>query len=295
MSHSPSRLLALLFLACWHGLAALPVSAENGTAGRRIELYEPRSRSAQELLPLAATILGDEGEAIVDRGTGKLLLIGAPKRVGEALSVLTEQDRPVAQYEVHYESRSESELEATGVRVVWRPGGSGPRVGVLGDGFRGGSGRVRATAGHRRSGATEHFSGMLRVTEGRPGHVVTGNSFPVDLFRSNYWGRPQVETTYLETTRGFEVTVRRVADNVEVSLSPVDERPVGDGAIERTAAATVVTITPGETVVVARVSEDGSHREVGVPTVYRAGRDRDDRVLLLRVERAEAGAAAPSP
>jgi hypothetical protein len=134
---------------------------------------------------------------------------------------------------------------------------------------------------------------MLRVEEGRPGHIATGSSFPVGLFRSNYWGRPQVETAYLETTRGFEVLVRRVADGVEVSLSPVDERRSEDGAIERTAATTVVTIAPGETVVVARVSEDGKHREYGVPTLYRAGRDRGDRVLLLRVERAGGPAASP--
>jgi hypothetical protein len=299
VSLSLGRLLPLLVLACWQGFAPPAVRAESGSAevavsdSRRIELYEPRSRSAQDLLPLVAAILGDEGEAIVDRGTGKLLLIGAPKRVGEALAVLAKQDRPLAQYEVHYESRSETELEASGVRVVWRAGGSGPRVGVLGERVRLRSGRVRATADHRSSGAADDFAGMLRVEEGRPGHIATGSSFPVDLFRSNYWGRPQVETAYLETTRGFEVLVRRVADGVEVSLSPVDERRSEDGAIERTAATTVVTIAPGETVVVARVSEDGKHREYGVPTLYRAGRDRGDRVLLLRVERAGGPAASP--
>ncbi len=274
----------------WLATGALLFAIAGHTEERRIELYEPRARVADELLPLARAVLGGEGEAVVDSGTGQLLLIGPPARVGEALAILEQQDRRLAQYEVHYESRTEAELESAGASVVWRAGGRGPRIGVLGNGVRVRGGRLRASGGIRAADRGESFSGMLRIEEGRTGEIATGSAFPVDLFGTGAFGYPRVETVYVETQRGFSVTARGVGEGrVEVSLAPIDERPLGNGAVERTAAATQVTVMPGETVVFARAATDSEHRgsRIGTATRYRAGRDLDERVLLLRVERVD--------
>lgn len=248
---------------------------------RSVEAYHPRSRSAAELVPIAAAVLGDAGQVVADRGTNQLVLIGPEALVAQALELLSAQDRRPAQFVVHYESQSAEELAAKGVRVLWQAAS----VGVLDGEFHHRRDGVRAVARAQEDRNSSRFGGMVRVAQGRSAQVLTGSSLPVDIWGRGYAGRPLRETILVDAQRGFEVSARTLPDGlVLVELQPFEEMHRGGGEVAYTHARTEVRVAPGKTVVVASAAHTGQQRRVGVPVLYRVGRERNERVLLLRVE-----------
>src|SRR5262245_17431138 len=101
------------------------VLAGNAFAQARFRIYEPRSRTAEELAPLVAPMLGADGGAIPDPHGGSLLLEGDPQAIEEALAALESLDRPAPQYRIESETRSRESLESASAQLgAWSDRGT---------------------------------------------------------------------------------------------------------------------------------------------------------------------------
>jgi len=248
-------------------------------------LYRPKHRLAEELLPLARTALAGEGNAAVDAGTNSLLLVGDGPALKRALALLEQQDRALRSVVVHYESRGSSELDAAGIRVDWGASTGALRIG-----------NVLAPAGETRllvqpeaaSGrGSDTLGGTLRVLEGQSGQIATGVDLPVTMRRRTAFGVEE-RTGFASADSGFLVTPRVLGDgSVRLDLAPFDARIAGQTragpVIERSGAATSLTVKPGETVALGSLAATGSATRADAYGVERE-RSHDERVLLVRVE-----------
>lgn len=255
-------------------LAPLPALAQ-----RRVEVYKMRYRAAEDLLPVIETLLSGSGSVALDRGTNSLVLIGDPAAVADALALLGAQDRRLRTVVLRYDTRRMSELEAQGVDVRWTVEAGDFRIGnARRSPGSGSSVSIRAGADERR--AEEGFSGLVRVTEGESGRIETGTTVPYTT--GGRWG----STTQLVTAQtGFEARPRILGDGrVEVDLAPFAGRIGRDGRIESAGASTVVTIAPGETVVVGGLARAEQGSSVRMPSGAERSRSQDDTVLLLRAD-----------
>jgi hypothetical protein len=265
------RLLGLAAVSLTLVLTAAPhVSAQ---ADRRVEVYRPAHRPADELLPLAETALAGEGSAAVDPGTNAIVLIGAPGAVARTLELLRGQDVARRAVLVRFESRRRDELTAAGVTIDWSLGAGDLRVGnvVVPKGVEGV--RVFSSAGARSDDGG--FRGVLRVLDGDVGRIGSGRSVPVRTFES---------LAFVEAERGFRVRPRVLGDGrVRVEIEPSDAEVDAGGRTAFTAAATTVTLRPGETVAIGEVARRSEGHEVGT-RVIGTERDREERLLLLTVE-----------
>jgi type II secretory pathway component HofQ len=263
-----SVVLAVLWLA---SLAASP------PAGAAAEVYRAKHRTAEELLPLAETLLAGEGSVAVDSGTNALVLVGEPDALARVVALLESQDRALRNVVLRYESRRVQELEAEGIAVAWSVGGGDVRVGNVDR--RGGSGvdvRVGAASTERAS----ELAGTLRVLEGRSGRIATGSLVPYTVGRR--WRR---ETTLVAAESGVEVHPRILGDGrVQLELRPFEASPERGGVIRGASAATTLVVEPGRTVALGGIAreEAGSVRSPVSGAARAAG--SEERVLLVTVE-----------
>lgn len=271
-----SRFSALALLAL---VAALAIPGHFGEAAAqgRAQVYTCQHRVADELLPLAQAVLAGEGEAVVDRGTNALVLLGPPAAVAEAMVLLAKQDRPLRTILVHYESTTRRALDAAGVRIAWRAGGGSWSIGT--PTFPPGETGAFAILGARAGEGSGRFAGTLRIVEGQSGRITTGVSVPVTTRR-----RGGTTTEYVTADSGFDTHGRVLGDGrVQIDLAPLQSAFRRDGSIAFTGGDTSVVLTPGETVVLGGISTAGSEREAGLDGAQTRS-VRDDTVLLLRAE-----------
>jgi type II secretory pathway component HofQ len=241
-----------------------------------IALYRAQHRPASELLGIAETALGADGQVTLDARTATLVLNGAPKAVERALALLRELDRPLATVVLTHVVGESTDLDALGVAVDWRASFGPLTVGTLplpADGVR------IALAGRRESSQIRSTS-VLRLLEGGTGLITTGESFPV-LYQP-YWGTTAV--TFVPAESGFEAAATVLGDgNVRLDLRPFSGRVERGEGLRYTATATSLTVAPGETVVVGEVSREGERSSVELASGSRS-RSSEERVLLISVE-----------
>lgn len=239
-----------------------------------IEIYRARYRPAAELVPIARSALGTGGEVTVDARTASLVLNGSPEAIRRALALLEQLDRPLRQVVIESDIRQGEDLEALGVRVAWQTSLGPLSIGTLPPGSDG----LRIGIEARRSSETTRASSRLRLLEGSTGIVSTGRALPV-LFEP-YWGT----TGYVAVDTGFEAQAHVLEDDrVVLELRPFAGR-VGDrGELNYIAVTTTITVSPGETVVLAETTRDtdasGSDLS-GVET----SRTREQQIVLITVE-----------
>jgi hypothetical protein len=225
--------------------------------GQVLETYRVRHRPARELVAVAEAALGDEGRVTLDVRTATLILNGTDAAVRRALSLLEEMDRPLHQLVLTYEVRRLSELEQAGVQIRWKVTGDSVRIGTLPLPII----DLRVALDARREDTRRRFRSMLRLLEGRVGYIVTGEALPF-IYR-NYWGARGVELVPAET--GFEVEAFVLGDGkVQLDLRPFSGRFEEEGALRYTEAATSLTLSPAETMVVGEVSSQSRGRAVGL-------------------------------
>lgn len=276
------RAAALALLAAAIGFAA--------AAAADVELYQPRSRTGEELAAIADGLLRPEGGAMADPGTGTVVLRGGRKALDDALAVLRQLDAPLAQYRVETETTTreslalrELELRARvrlgdfEIATVPAPSADGERVEIRG--------RVLDSRSRR------DFRAELRTLEGRWAEVWTGELFPVRI--REFARRGEDGTLVYETTpaligvqSGFRVRPRGLADgSIEVEIAPVVRAGNPVDGIRETAAAMRLRLAAGEQIAIAAASQarDGRDLEPGRRLAQSSG--SDDAVLLLRVTR----------
>src|SRR5262245_5441119 len=238
--------------------AALSVAAAAGT----FRIYEPRFRTAEQLAPLVAPLLGPDGAAVPDPQGGKLVLTGQPEAIAAALRALRSLDGALHQYRIESETRSVESLDRAFAHAGgWVDGGQ-LRIG-----------RVAAGAGSGER--TRRLGASVLVLEGGQAEVWTGATVPV------HWGNG---VALVPAPSGFRVRPRTLGSGeIELEITPVLAERGAGGEIRETGAATQVRVRPGESVALAGVAETGESRDASLPPAAHASSRSSDAALVVRV------------
>ena len=245
------------------------------TATQTIELYRARYRPAAELVPIARSALGSEGQVTLDARTATLVLNGSTQAIQRALALLEQVDRPLRQVVIESVVREVEDLDSLSVRVAWKTSLGPLSIGTLpplaANGLIVG---VDATRAHE----TTRASSRLRLLEGGTGIVRTGKALPV-LFEP-YWGT----TTFVSIDTGFEAKARVLeGDRVHLELRPFAGRVGDDGELTYIAVATSITVSPGETVVLAETTRAAQSSTTDLSGVQK-DQLRRQQIVLITVE-----------
>ena len=211
----------------------------------------------------------------LDARTATLVLNGSPQAIQRALALLEQVDRPLRQVVIESVVLEVEDLDSLGVRVAWKTSLGPLSIGTLpplaANGLIVG---VDAT----RARETTRASSRLRLLEGATGIVRTGKALPV-LF-DPYWGTP----AFVPVDTGFEAKARVLeGDRVYLELRPFAGRVGDNGELTYIAVATSVTVSPGETVVLAETT-----RTAQTSTKELSGVQRDElrhqQIVLITVD-----------
>lgn len=264
----PGQLLPMLLI-----VLALAAGAH---AERAVEVIRPAHRLAEELVPIAQAILGEEGTATADRATNSLVLVGSRAAVERAKSLVNAQDQRRRSVTLYWSARDQAELAAAGIRVNWNVGSGSVRVGNV----RFPENHLEASANILRTERERRLESSLRILDGETGRIGAGHTVPITV--RDHYGR--ASTSFVTAAQGFEATPRILGNGkVRVELVPIDARVDLDGNVAFAGASTLIELEPGETVVVGGIGQrlDAGQRGSRVlSTNYRS----EERVFLLRVE-----------
>ncbi len=258
------------------------LSASSAGAQRASEIYVPKHRIADELMPLAEAVIGSEGEAILDSRNNSLILIGPRDVVDAALDLLRQQDRRVPMVRLRYQSLSLSDLAESGLEIAWQ-GGVGIGVGRLSvstadSNATGAFGRLY------RTGDRQSFTGELRIQSGREGHVGRGRSVPLE--GRDILGR--VVAGIATAERGFSARPRVLGDGrIQLEFTNTEATVDDAGRITFSNATTTLVVEPGETVAIGSLVQASriEHRNGKSYSTRISHRDREDkRIFLLTVD-----------
>jgi type II secretory pathway component GspD/PulD (secretin) len=256
-------------------LALLSLAAPLAPAWAEMQVYQPRHRTAADLLPLAETALGLEGRVAVDPHSDALVLIGPADAVAQALELLALQDRRLRSVLVHHETRSAHDLESAGYRLVWSAGGGSVRVGNL---ARPGEGAALGLYARSASGAGSQ-AGMVRVLEGEWARIAQGSEVLLPRGAERY-----PDAVRVAVDSGLEVRPRVLGDGrVHLDLRPFQGQLGRDGSISYSGADTVLVVAPGETAVVGGLARDESLRSGSLASGASRTSDRREELLLVTV------------
>ncbi len=267
-------------LGIWLLLAAGPALAE-------VKLYRPSHRQAGELAPLADALLGPEGGAAVDPGTGTLLLEGEARAIEQALAVLRRLDVPLRSFQVESLARSESELSGAGLAVEGWIDMGGLRIGRMSGDPEG----LRVRAGALASRGAGRFQATLAVRDGSSADLWTGRDVPAAIRMLPGEDRERVfATPQLRPIRsGFRVRPRGLADgSIELWIRAIVARDSLERPVEEAGAETRITVRPGEWLVLGQIEQSRSGTETGTRGLA-SHRGRRETVLLIRVSDASLG------
>ncbi len=250
----------LLVLAV--ALVTLGAFAADASAQARFRIYEPRSRSAEDLAPLVAPVLGPDGAAVPDPHGGSLILQGDPAAIADALAALETLDAEPRQYRIESETRSRESLAGLFA-------GAGARVGP------GGLQVVRIAAGAGSGERTRRLGASLVVLDGRTAEIWTGTSVPVHFGDG---------IALVPVQSGVRVRPRTLGSGeIELEITPVLAEQGRDGEIRELGAATQIRVRPGESVAIAGVTESSDSRGASFPPSARAESSASDSAMIVRV------------
>lgn len=252
-------------------LAVLWIAGPLGAATFRI--YEPRFRTAEQLAPLVAPLLGPDGAAVPDPQGGKLVLTGEPDALAAALAALRSLDAALHQYRIESEARSVESLDRAFARAGGWVGGGELRIG-------------RVSAGAASWAGARRLAASVLVLEGSEAELWTGTSVPV------HWGGG---VALVPAQSGFRVRPRTLGSGeIELEITPVLAERGPGGEIRETGAATQVRVRAGEAVALAGVAEAGESAGASLPPDARASARSSDAALVVRVTPVDEIPAAPA-
>jgi len=253
-------------------LLVAALAAQAAAQGARFRIYEPRSRTAEELAPLVAPMLGPDGAAVADPNGGSLILQGDPSAIAEALAALETLDAPLRQYRIESETRGREALDLAFARA----GGWVDR----------GSLRIaRIAAGAQTGSRSRSVAATVVVLEGRTAEVWTGTTVPV------HFGP---ELALVPAQSGFRVCPRSLGSGeIELEITPVVAEHGRGGEIHETGASTRLRVRPGESLAIAGIAETGDEQGASLPPGVHAESRSNDSAVIVRVTPFESVPAAP--
>ena len=261
--------------------AALLTLAFSAAAGG-LEIYVPRNRTAEELAPLVQAMLADQGSAVADPHSGKIVLSGDPAAIASALEALRSLDQAVRQYRVESETSTREALDRASASVAgWIEAGN-LRIGrVVGpEGVN-----LHASAGG--AGSSARVAASVVVMEGRSAEIWTGADYPVTtrtVERAGPYGRVTETTELVPVRSGFRVRPRSAGpEAIEVEITPIVEELGPEGSIRETGASTQIRVRPGESVAIGGLTRRESSAGADVFHGAERGAGASESLLVVRV------------
>lgn len=265
---TPRALFAALLL-----MVCLPLQAAT-------ELIQLRYRTADELLPMAQSVLGNEGR--VSAYGNQLIVNAEPAKINELRTLLDQLDTRPRRLLISVDTSDSNYQDDRGYAV----NGSASVGGVDVEAGRGevrGRDQVRII---RRS--TDSRGGgvqQVQTTEGYPALIQVGQSVPITTTSSGPYGEVYANTEYRNVTRGFYVTATLSGERVHVSISSNRDRLNSHqpGVIDVQSTDTTVSGRLGEWITIGAVNEDSQSSQSGFLR-RQTTQGREDMTLRLKVD-----------
>lgn len=264
-----SRILASLVL-----LACLPLSAAT-------EVIPLNYRMAEDVLPVAQSIVGDQGWV---NAYGNQLIVNAPAAVIDELrSVLAQLDSEPMRLLISVDTRNSASADDRGYRVDGSASAGNVQIET-------GRGEVRGRDQVRiiRRSTRDLGSGTQQVqaTEGYPALIQIGQSVPLTTSGTDSYGQPYRQTQYQNVMRGFYATATVTGDRVHVTISSNNDRVerIRPEVINVQSTDTRVSGRLGEWIPLGSIGENSTSSQGGLLRRH-ATEGRQDLSLRIKVDR----------
>lgn len=262
-----------LLFVCLTLFVAQPIQAAT-------EVLPLNYRSADELMPIVRSALGDEGK--VSAYGNQLVVNAAPEKIAELRELLAQLDTAPRRLLISVDSSESGYRDERGYRVD-----GSARIGDVevqaGRGEVHGQDRARIIQRNTdsRSGGVQ----QVQASEGYPALIQVGQSVPITSSGYGPYGQVHNQTQYRDVTRGFYVTASLSGDRVHVSISSNRDRlsQSHPGVIDIQEADTRVSGRLGEWIPFGGSTEQYSSGNDGF-LQHRATQGRDDLTMRLKVE-----------
>lgn len=266
---TPRTWLTLLALACSLSAGATP----------RTEILPLHYRSAEELLPIAQSLL--DGAGRVSAYGNQLVVNAEPDKIAELQELLQQLDTPPQRLLITVDSQQDSSARQDGYRVDGSISAGNVEI-IGGRGEHHGRDEVRII---RRSSAGGSGSvQQVQATAGYPALIQIGESVPLTSYGRDAYGYPREYTEYRDINRGFEVVAHVQGDRVQLDIRSRQDRLAGpDGTLDTQTTATRVSGRLGEWIELGGIRESAGEQRSGLLS-RQAGSVRDNRALRLKVD-----------
>ncbi|UUC52621.1 secretin [Pseudomonas citronellolis] len=268
MSHRRTALL----LACAISLAV--------QAAPRTEILPLSYRTADEILPVAQQVLGNEGRVTA---YGNQLVVNAePAKIRELQQVLEQLDTRPHRLLISVDTSDSSQRSRSGYSVNGSASVGNVEI-QSGRGEVHGRDQVRIidSSTASRSGGVQ----QIQTTEGSPALIQVGQSQPVYNVGVGPYGQVYSQTEYRDANRGMYVTATLSGNIVHIDLDTRNDRfnNSAPGAMDTAGASTRLSGRLGEWIEVGGVSENSQSSQGGLTRNY-STQGRSDSSLRVKVE-----------
>ncbi|MCW8906463.1 MAG: hypothetical protein OQL28_04375 [Sedimenticola sp.] len=263
-------------------LAVLLCTPAQLLADYPLEIIELKSRQVSEMIPLLRPFVDADGS--IAGMNNQLIIRTSPENLREIQKILQRLDQPprhlmisVRQVSAASVSRDRSQADINAMigngKVIVGRQGTHPGV------------RYRLKESSTRS--DRDITHRLRVTEGYPAFITTGQAIPVPEQTTVIDGRTvyqQRTTRYRQVSSGFYVTPRLNGDRVMLDIGPRLERPSGEQDVFTNQQAHTRLSGPlGEWITIGGVSQQAGSSQDGVLNHARTA-NGDDRLIQVLVQ-----------
>jgi hypothetical protein len=218
------------------------------------------NRTAEDLLPIARNLLGQDGS--VAAYGNQLIITAEPARIDELSALLGQLDQPARRLLISVDTSDSRDQSANGLK--------GPE-----------QGRIIQYGTANRSGGIQ----QIQASEGSPALVQMGQSVPLTSSQNDPYGYSQSATTYRDVTQGFYVTARLTGDIVHLSISTHNDRlnPGRADVVDIQSTDTNVSGRLGQWITLAAASEQSQFGRSSQTRQY-STQGRNDMTLRVRVD-----------
>ena len=239
----------------WLLLFSLALATLPALAGDKMEIFDLKGRTTQEMIPLLQPFVGPDGT--VTGMNNRIIVRTSPERMAEIRRIIDEFDRPPRRLLIHVRDSAPSDGEGNAI------------------GISAGNRHIRIGEGNGQSLNLKHYSTRTReendrtvqTLEGEPVLIMNGVSLPV-VTGSGYVagagaGGRQITYGYKDVDSGFYAVANLIGDRVRVEITNRRARPLaGSAAIDHRESRNMVSGAVGEWLPVAvstsSISQDSS-------------------------------------
>jgi len=244
------------------------------------EIIPLNYRTADDVLPAAQSILGNEGKV---SAYGNQLIVNAPPgKIKELRELLNQLDTQPKRLLISVDTSEANQQNERGYRVDGSASAGGVDI-EAGRGEINGRDQVRIIrrSTDSRNGGTQ----QIQATEGYPALIQVGQSVPLTTTSSGPYGQVYNQTQYRNVTRGFYVTASLSGDLVHVTISSNNDRlsQSQPGIIDVQSTDTRVSGRLGEWINIGGVNQESQGSQSGF-LQHRSTQGREDMSMRLKVE-----------